>query len=139
MRGLSFRAIAIAIVATFALDVLTSVALTVLLGGPLFRSDMTDEQTRSAIAALIATRSFQVWALILGTLSTAIGGYLAAHFGKTLPYMHAFAFGLFGIVFGALTTDDMPLWYNILGFGLLLPAALFGGHVAKHGRKGVPW
>ncbi|HEY5809764.1 MAG TPA: hypothetical protein VIT67_17440 [Povalibacter sp.] len=136
---MSVKAVAIAIVATFALDILTAVALTALLGGPLFQPGMSDEEMRAAVTAFVATRSFQVSSLILGTFSTVVGGYLAGHFAKTLPYMNAFAFGLFGLVFGALTTDEMPLWYNILGFGLMLPAALFGGHIAKRGLKGFPW
>jgi hypothetical protein len=34
-----------------------------------------------------------------------------------------------------LAVDDVPTWFKAIGFGLTLPAALLGGHLAKRGSQ----
>lgn len=136
MRGISLKAIAIALIATFALDIVSGIALTAILGGESLAPEMTEQQTADAIVALTTTRAFLTWSFVLGTLSTVVGGYIAVRIAKTVPYLNALAFGVLGIVFGALMAEGLPLWFNVLGFALVLPAALLGGHIAKRRIKG---
>lgn len=131
MSAISFKAVALAVVAMMGLDILSGIALSTILAGPEFDREMTDEQARAAFAALVLTRPFLIGSAVLGTLTTVIGGYLAARLAGTLPYMNAFAFGVVGIVLGAVMSKGLPLWYNVLGFTIVLPAALLGGHIAK--------
>ena len=69
--------------------------------------------------------------LIFSTASTVLGGYLAARLARAVPYFNALAFGVLGLVLSVLTVPDVPTWFKVLGFGLTLPAALLGGHIAK--------
>lgn len=75
--------------------------------------------------------NFLLGSIILGTLSTMVGGYLAARIAKKEPYWNAGAIGVLGIVLGLLLAKDYPLWFNVVGFLLALPAALLGGHLAR--------
>ncbi|MFL6547397.1 MAG: hypothetical protein ACJ8OJ_01810 [Povalibacter sp.] len=127
VKAIEFKAIAIAIVATLSLDLLLSVALTSVFMGPGAAGSMTDSQ----IDALLSNQRFLMWSLFLGTISTTIGGFLAARFSRSVPYFHALIYGIFGLIFSLLTSDGLPLWYNAIGYAVLLPAALVGGHIAK--------
>ena len=131
MKGVNYRAVVIAVIASLGLDLVAAVTLAAFLGDVPSGPEVTKEQREVAVAALIASQSYQLASLVLGTLSTIIGGYLAARMARSLPYMNSFAFGLVGIVISAISAGDMPLWFNIVGFTILLPAALFGGHLAK--------
>jgi hypothetical protein len=87
---------------------------------------------------LTTTGGFQAWGLILGTLTTAVGGYVAARLAKSVPYWNALVFGIVGIIVGILMAGDLPLWYTVLGFGLTLPAALLGAYICKRGADSGP-
>lgn len=132
MRGVSFKAVALATIATLGLDIVSGIVLIAARGGDPFFAPATDQQREMAIAVLMADPTFLVLSLVLGTLTTVIGGYLAARIARIVPYMNALAFGLLGIVIGAFMAEGVPLWYNVLGFSAMLPAALFGGHLAKN-------
>lgn len=131
MRGVSLKAVLLATAATLGLDIVSGMLLLALLGGDSLAPTLTDDQRRAAIMALASNPAFMVPSLVLGTLTTVIGGYLTARIAKTLPYMNSLAFGLLGIVIAVLTAQDLPLWYSVLGIGSLVPAALVGGYIAK--------
>ena len=129
MKAIDFKAIAIAIIATLSLDLMLTLVLTSAFVGPAAAFSLSE----SEVDALMSNRNFLIWSLILGTASTIIGGFLAARFARTVPYFHALIYGVFGLLFSVLTSDGLPTWYNVIGFAVLLPAALFGGHIAKQG------
>lgn len=131
MRGVSFKAVALATIATLGLDIVSGMLLLAILGGDSLSPTLTEEQRREAIMALASNPTFMVPSLVLGTLTTVIGGYVTARIAKSLPYMNSLVFGVLGIIIAALTAQDLPLWYTVLGFAAILPAALLGGHVAK--------
>jgi hypothetical protein len=128
-KAIDFKAIVIAIAGTLSLDLLLSVVLTSAFTGPGSPADLSAQQ----IDALLSNTRFLVWSLILGTVSTVIGGFLAARFATKVPYFHALIYGIFALIFGVLTSGGLPLWYNAVGFAIVLPAALLGGHIAKRG------
>lgn len=134
MKGISLKAIVVAVVAALSLDVIFGIALIVILGGPSFGPEWSDEQFNAALDVLTASQAFLVWSALLGTLSTLVGGYIAARFSESLPYMNAFVFGMLGLILGMLTADGLPLWFNVVGFVSVVPAALLGGHLAKRGN-----
>lgn len=131
MSGISLKAIAIALIATLALDTLCGIALTLVVGGGSFTQGMTEDETRAALSALTADRRFLIWSFVLGTSTTVFGGYLAARFSKVVPYMNALAFGVLGILVAVLTASDLPRWYSVFGFVTTVPAALLGAWIYK--------
>lgn len=131
MQNISIRAVILASLAVFGIDIVSNFVLISLFGGPAFGSGMTDEQMRRALQVLFQDARYLTFALIFGTASTVLGGYLAARLARAVPYFNALAFGVFVLTISALTSGDLPMWFKVMGFGFTLPAALLGGHIAK--------
>ena len=113
------------------LDTISGVALMGVMGSHVFQEGLTDQQMNEEIAALTHNRDFLLWSLILGTLSTIVAGYVAARIAKKEPYLNAGVVGVLSIVMGLIFFGDHPLWFNVLGFLSIIPAALLGGHLAR--------
>jgi hypothetical protein len=131
MYNISIRAVVLASLAVFGIDIIANFVLISLFGGPTFDSGMTDEQMRQALQVLFQDSRYLIFALFFGTASTVLGGYLAARLARAVPYFNALAFGVLGLTVSMLTSGDLPTWFKIIGFGITLPAALLGGHLAK--------
>ena len=69
-------------------------------------------------------------ALILGTASTVVGGFLVARIARSIPYFNALAYGGLGMVLSTLTTGELPTWFRAVGIGLTVPASLLGAYFA---------
>jgi hypothetical protein len=131
MNGISPKAVLIATVATLGLDIIGGIMLTAVLGGEFFRPDMSQQQIEAAARALAASKPFLLSSFVLGTLTTVLGGYLAARMAEVVPYWNALAFGVVGLVVSAFTARGLPLWFIVPAFLISLPAAVLGGHIAK--------
>jgi hypothetical protein len=131
MRGVSIKAIVLASLAVMGIDIVSGIALAAFFSVPTLGAGMTDEQLKDAAAALVEQPGYLTAALILGTASTVLGGYLAARLARTVPYFNALAFGVLGVVLGLLTSDALPTWFKVVGLGLTVPAALVGAYFAK--------
>jgi hypothetical protein len=131
MESISIRAVILASLAVLGVDILSSVVLTQLFGGPGFDSELTDEQIRAASLALLQDVRYLTLGLFLGTASTVLGGYLAARLANSVPYWNALAFGVLGLLISMIGSGDLPTWFKVVGLLLTLPAALLGGHLAK--------
>ncbi len=115
--GLSIKAIIVATIVGFLLDIISGLAMAILLGG-------TSREITSSMKFLIGS-------LIFVTLSTGASGYVAARIAKIVPYLNSAAIGVICIVLGIFFAGNYPLWFNVLGFASAIPAALLGGHLAK--------
>lgn len=131
MPNISIKALVLASLAVFGVDIISQMTLINAFGGPALNAGMSDEQMRAAMLVLFQDTRYLTLVLVFGTASTVLGGYLAARLARSIPYFNALAFGVLGLVMSALTSGDLPLWFKIFGFGLTLPAALLGGHIAK--------
>jgi hypothetical protein len=131
MYGINIRAIIIASLAVFGVDLVWTFLLISLLGGPAFDASLPDEQINAAMQVLLQDPLYLTSALILGTASTALGGFITARLARTVPYFNALAFGVVGLVLSVLAVGEVPTWFKVIGFGVTLPAALLGGHLAK--------
>lgn len=131
MSNISIKAVLLASLAVFGVDIISQMTLINAFGGPAFNSELSDEQMRAAMLVLFQDTRYLTFVLVLGTASTVLGGYLAARLARNVPYFNALAFGVLGLVVSALTSSELPLWFKIVGFGLTLPAALLGGHIVK--------
>lgn len=131
MHNISVRAVLLASLAVFGIDIISGFLLINLFGGPTLGSGMSDQQMRQALQVLFQDARYLTFALVCGTASTVIGGYLAARLARAVPYFNALAFGVLGLTVSILTSGDLPTWFKVMGYGLTLPAALLGGHLAK--------
>lgn len=131
MHNISVRAVVLASLAVFGIDIISGFLLITLFGGPTFGSGLSDEQLRGAFQVLFQDARYLTFALVSGTASTVLGGYLAARLARAVPYYNALAFGLLALMVSVLTSGDLPTWFKVIGFGFTLPAALLGGHIAK--------
>ena len=131
MDRFSLKGIILAILLMLVLDTISGVALMGVMGSHVLQEGLTDQQVNEAIAAVTHNRDFLLWSLILGTLSTIVAGYVAAQIAKKEPYLNAGVVGVLGIAIGLIFSADYPLWFNVLGFLLVIPAALLGGHLAR--------
>jgi CBS domain containing-hemolysin-like protein len=130
MNGIDIRAILLATLAVFGIDFVSSLALFAVFGGQL--ANGSEEQVRRVAAALAKNPGYLRAALVLGTASTVVGGFLVARIARRIPYFNALAYGLLGIVLSLLwTRGESPAWFTVVGIGLTVPAALLGAYFAK--------
>lgn len=129
MRGIDIKAIVLATLAVLGIDFVSgSILFGMFADVP---ADATDEQMRAAAIALSGNPEYLRSVLVLGTASTVVGGYLVARMTRAIPYFNALAFALLSIVLSLLLSVDLPPWFMIVGFGVTVPAALFGAWLSK--------
>jgi len=136
MKEISGKAVLIAIVLVMAADLAIGLGLLVVLGSGTFRSGMSDQELLEWLDAVTLGTPNLLATALLGTLSTVMGGYVAARLAKRAPYLNASMVAALGVLIGVATAKDYPLWFNLVGFGLVLPAALPGGHIAARPKVG---
>jgi hypothetical protein len=127
MRSISIKGLIFAIVITLLLDTVSGIGLTIALGGTSTSEGMTDQQIIDAVAVLTHSTAYLAGSLVLGTLSTVVGGFIVARVAKKAPYQNAGIFAVFGMIFGLYFAADFPFWFNAIGFVLVMPASLLGG------------
>jgi hypothetical protein len=129
MSRISFKAVLLGFGAVLILDTLIGAALLAILGGDAFGEGRSEQQVNEAIQASVSSLAFLLSSVVLGSLTTVVGGYLAARIAKSYPYFNALALGLLGGAFGLLFSPQYPMWFNVLGLVLVVPAALLGAHL----------
>lgn len=133
MNRVSIKGLIFAVLATLLLDLTFSFVL-MLAGRP---HGQTDEELEASILAITSSNQFLLASLVLGTLTTVMGGYVAGRYGSEAPLLNAFLFGLFGITTGYLMgMEGYPLWFIIPGLLGTLPASLLGGYAASCKTRG---
>jgi hypothetical protein len=128
---ISIRAIVLASLAVFGVDITWTFLLIGLFGGPGFDPSLPDTQIEAAMQALLQDARYLTCSLIFGTASTVLGGFLAARLAGSLPYFNAFVFGILGLVLSAFAVSDVSTWFKVSALAVTLPAAMLGGHIAK--------
>jgi drug/metabolite transporter (DMT)-like permease len=129
MSSIDIRAILLATLAVFGIDYISRIVLVAVFGDPIV--DGSDEELKAAAAALLRNTGFLRGALVLGTASTVVGGFLVARIARSIPYFNALAYGLLGVLLSLLWTGESPTWFRVLGIGLTVPAALLGAYFGK--------
>ena len=138
MTRINVKAVSIATVSMFFLDLLSSVLLLPLFSDTHVLDSSNAEQIEQALSAMTLSDGYLICTLISGTLTTILGGYLAARIAKIYPYFNAAAFGVVAIAIGCILSNDAPLWFDIIGYLSTLPAAIYGGHLAKQAYSAKP-
>jgi len=135
MKRISPKAVVLGSLLVLALDAVVSVGLVALRGGEIFVEGRSVEQISEALHAVMLSKSFLLASMVLGTLTTVIGGYVAARIGKQFPYFNGLVIGLLGMLIGLTFWSEYPLWFNLLALVSVVPSALLGSHIAV--RRGV--
>jgi hypothetical protein len=131
MKRISIKGIALGAIATIILDLIVAVVLMIIFGGHVFKSGMPAQQMAEALTAVARGNDFLIASLILGTLTTVVGGYIAARIAKKEIYLNSGIVGIIGMVLGVFLGGQSPMWFNAAGFLTTVPAALAGGYLAK--------
>lgn len=133
MKYLDIRAIVLATLAVFGIDSISEIVLFSAFSN--LPEGASDEQVKAVTAALIVDPGYLRAALVLGTASTVIGGFLVARLARRIPYFNGLAYGVvatvLSLVFLAMAPADFPLWYRVAGIALNIPAALAGAYFGK--------
>ena len=129
MKNIDIRAIVLATLAVFGIDFVTGIVLFSVFTENV--ANASDEQVRAAAMALANDRGYLRAALLLGTASTIVGGFLVARIARSIPYFNALAYGVLGMLLGALMTSELPTWFRVVGIGLTVPASLLGAYFCK--------
>jgi hypothetical protein len=127
--NIDIRAIVLATLAVFGIDFVTGIVLFSVFVDQV--ANASEEQVRAAAAALITNPGYLRAALILGTASTVVGGFLVARIARRIPYFNALWYGVLGMALSMLTTGELPMWFRVVGIGLTVPAALVGAYFCK--------
>lgn len=95
-----------------------------------------DELPEEVLRTLQSDPSLLFTSLLIGTLATCLGGYVAARRAGCHRVRHGAFVGLVGVLLGLLafaptaSVARPPLWYDLLSFLLLIPAGALGGRLA---------
>lgn len=75
--------------------------------------------------------------LIIGLSFTVLGGYLAGRMAKQAEMLHGALVAVTGMTIALIFRGGDPLWFDIAGFTLMLPAGIAGGYLALRHRAGL--
>lgn len=118
-----------------AVDNLGTLITTGIIGSLYFANRPVDEQDVSAIYSNV---SLMLLLLVVGLFWSFLGGYVAARIAKRAEYFNAAIIGVIGAAIGfdsMLTNSNIPLWYELIGFFVIVPVSLLGGWVALKRKK----
>ena len=120
MKNISYKGIALGVLAILLLDLISGTVLMII-----FLENMSPE----ALDTLYKETTPLIFAMFFGSISNIIGGYIAAKYGNTSPYLNSFILGLLGLGFGVLFIDKYPLWFNAMAFLTVIPTTMLGGYL----------
>lgn len=130
MNRISLKAVLLGFLLVLVLDAAVGMGQLALHRDELFVEGQSDEEAVAALGALTKSASFLAWSIFLGTLTTVVGGYVAARIAKRYPYFNGLALGVLGTVFGLAFWSEYPLWFNLAALVTGIPASLLGAHLA---------
>jgi hypothetical protein len=120
MKNVSFKGLMIAIAVALAIDIIGGV-----IAVPLYSEGLTEE----AIESLFHQTNVLVYMLIIGTSSSFLGGYICAKYAKLAPYKNATIFGFIGVIISLVMATFDPIWVDVVGCLLIIPAAIIGARL----------
>lgn len=131
MKRFDPKAISIAMLVSTVLGLVAAHLLFAAFGSEL-DENLAPEQVR---AILLQNTDFLLVSLFVDAITTGIGGYLSARLARGYPYFNALAIGVLGIMLSLLLEPlletDVPGWVDTIAYIVCIPAALFGGHLAR--------
>ena len=134
MNRIDIKAVVIAFVAEFCVDIVVMIFLMGIFGRGQLNPDMGEAEFKATLEAINAQGDFQLAAFVSGMATVVLGGYLVARIAKGFPYYNGLAIGVVGVVFTLAFAAGSPLWFTILAGLLTIPLSIYGAHLAKKHR-----
>ncbi len=134
MNRIDIKAVVIAFVAEFCVDIVVMSMLIGIFGRGQLDPDMAEAEFKAALEAINAQGDFQLAAFVSGMVTVVLGGYLVARIAKGFPYYNGLAIGVVSVVFTLAFAAGNPLWFTILAVLLTIPLSIYGAHLARKHR-----
>jgi len=142
LSGLRLGPIMVGVAVDWILTTLFSVALTRSYLDPgifALEGAERDAAFKAGIELLFVSTDFLLASLLTGMLATVMAAYVGARRAGTLPLKHGLAVALMSglsvllvyVLPGEEPSLQVPLWYDALGWVLLVPAGILGGYLAR--------
>jgi hypothetical protein len=131
MHRISFIAVISAFLAEIVVDYIRSYIQLIVFAIVAVSPGMSEADASKAIAAATESTTYLACIVLLGTATTIGGGYLAARIAKTFPYYNGLAIGIIGLAFQLYLWRMNPLWLNLFSVVTVIPASIYGAHLAK--------
>jgi hypothetical protein len=134
----NFKAIVAGTVTMLILDILVSLIMFLVYASNALAPGPSQAALTEAKLSLAQDNGYLMVGLLLGIMTTVLGGYLAARIAKTLPLYNGLAVGvlsLFAGIFLGGGTEESPWWYLTVGYLSVIPAALAGAWLAQQKSK----
>jgi hypothetical protein len=103
-----------------------------LLAAALLSTGITEDE----FMARMKSTNGMLLGLILGPGCTVLGAYIAGRIAQRAERLHGAVVAVLGMAVGLIFRDSgTPVWFDIAGFVLMLPAGVYGGYLAEARRK----
>ena len=130
MERVNLKALGLGIITDIGGTIVSSMFLFAIFVGDVYSEQMSQAEIEEAIAIATQRSGFLITSLIVGLGFTALGGFVAARVAQKEIYLNAGLVGVASLLIGLFFGSDGPIWFNIAGFLLVIPAALYGGYLA---------
>jgi uncharacterized membrane protein len=130
MGRVSFKGVALGVLVDIGGTVLASMLLLSWFVGDTIAPEMPPEEVEQIMRQLSRDGAFLTASLVLGLAFTGLGGYVAARVATRELYLNAGLVGVVSLVLGLVFGGQAPLWFEVAGVLLIVPAALYGGYLA---------
>ena len=135
LEGIRWRAVALGVLVDMAVTLVANIPLMALLAPGTFAEDPTAAD--QAMEQAYASPEFLIVGFAVGLAATVYGAYVGARRAGARYLQHGGWIAIASLLIGVLPLaffdlgPTPPLWYEILGAALMLPAGLLGGHLAR--------
>lgn len=132
MGRVSIKGVLLGILADIGASVAAGMILLPLFADSGVSEQMSAEDIDEMIKQITQNGWFLISNFIVGLSCSVLGGYVAARVAKQEIYLNAGLVGLFGVLIGSLNlSSEYPIWFNLGGLLLVIPAALLGAQLAS--------
>src|SRR5512145_2839617 len=137
--GVQIRPVIIGVVVDY---ISTQLAMAAFIFGYLAKElSKQGEMTEDAVAKYMSTPEGLMAALVIGSLCTALGGFVAARRAGTLEIKHGAFVGLGSLIVSFVQhamqeqSIELPEWFTFASIVAMIPAGALGGYVAGLFRR----
>lgn len=105
------------------------------------KGGVTEKEIQEALERLLSSEDGVLTLVIIGTLGTVIGGYIAGRTASAEETKHGALVGAVSLALGLLQSAaagearPVPEWLELLGYALAIPAGAAGGALAQGQSK----
>ena len=138
MERVNFKAVALGILADLGGTIVASAVLFAFFAGDQVSDQMSPEEMEEAVKLATQGGAFLITSLVVGLGFSVFGGYVAARVAKKEIYLNAGLVGVASLLIGLFFGGGGPIWFNVAGFLLVIPAALYGGYLADPESRTQP-